>query len=149
MQQIKTLIVNTSPFGLPKYGSLNASGFDLKANVTEPVTVKPGQRMAVPTGLFVQFPEGYEIQVRPRSGLALNKGITVLNTPGTVDQDYRGEIQVILINLTREDFIIEAGDRIAQAVLCPVVQASFHEVTMEQLQSTGRAAGGFGSTGTK
>lgn len=150
MQTVKTYIFNNSKFDLPKYGSNNASGFDLRANVTETTILKPGQRLAVPTGIYVQFPEGFELQIRPRSGMALKNGVTVLNTPGTIDQDYTGEIKVILINLTREEFTINPGDRIAQAVLCPVVQAAFFQVEkLEDLQTTVRGAGGFGSTGTK
>jgi dUTP pyrophosphatase len=145
MQLIQVLVVNKSKFPLPKYQTINASGFDLQANLEEPAALKPGQRLAIPTGLFVQFPDGYEIQIRPRSGMALNHGITVLNTPGTVDADYRGEIKVILANLTREEFTVNPGDRIAQGVLCPVVQASFREV--QELDSTARGEGGFGSTG--
>jgi len=145
MQLIQVLVVNKSKFPLPKYQTINASGFDLQANLEEPAVLKPGQRLAIPTGLFVQFPDGYEIQIRPRSGMALNSGITVLNTPGTVDADYRGEIKVILANLTREEFTVNPGDRIAQGVLCPVVQASFREV--QELDSTARGEGGFGSTG--
>lgn len=149
MQTIRTLIVNTSKHSMPKYGSLNASGFDIRANVEETTILKPGQRLAVPTGLFMQFPVGYELQIRPRSGVAFKNGVTVLNSPGTIDQDYKGEIKVIMINLTREEFKIEPGDRIAQGVLGPVVQAAFVEVTMEQLEQTERGAGGFGSTGSK
>jgi dUTP pyrophosphatase len=149
MQTIRTLIVNTSKHPMPKYGSLNASGFDIRANVEETTILKPGQRLAVPTGLFMQFPVGYELQIRPRSGVAFKNGVTVLNSPGTIDQDYKGEIKVIMINLTREEFKIEPGDRIAQGVLAPVVQAAFVEVTMEQLEQTERGAGGFGSTGSK
>ena len=130
---------------LPKYESLLASGFDIRAQLDQPITLAPGKSCMVPTALSFEIPPGYEIQVRPRSGLAAKKGITVLNTPGTVDADYRGEVKAILINLSQEDFIINDQDRIAQAVLCPVLQAEFELV--EELSDTARGAGGFGSTG--
>lgn len=130
---------------LPKYESVLASGFDIRAQLDQPLIVKPGQSCMVPTGLSFEIPVGYEIQVRPRSGLAAKKSVTVLNTPGTIDADYRGEVKAILINLGQEDFIINDQDRIAQAVLCPVVQAEMQLV--EELSDTARGAGGFGSTG--
>lgn len=130
---------------LPKYESLLASGFDIRAQLDEPLTVAPGKSCMVPTGLSFEIPVGYEIQVRPRSGLAAKKAVTVLNTPGTVDADYRGEVKAILINLGEEDFVINDQDRIAQAVLCPIVQAELQLV--EELSDTARGAGGFGSTG--
>ena len=128
---------------LPHYATGGAAGMDVLS--AEAVTLKPGQRHAVATGLAMAIPEGFEIQVRPRSGLALKHGITVPNTPGTIDSDYRGELKVILINHGAEDFVIARGDRIAQLVLAPVVQAAWDEV--EELDETSRGAGGFGSTG--
>jgi len=132
---------------LPAYETPGAAGMDLRAAVPDqdPVTIRPGARALVPTGLKIAVPEGYEAQVRPRSGLAIRQGITCLNTPGTVDSDYRGEVKVILINLGEEDAVIRRGDRIAQLVICPVVQASW--VESELLDETTRGAGGFGSTG--
>ena len=132
---------------LPAYETSGASGMDLRAAVPEdePVTLKPMARHAVPTGLAFALPGGFEAQVRPRSGLAARHGITCLNTPGTIDADYRGEVKVILINLGEEDVVIRRGDRIAQLVIAPVVQASWTEV--ESLEETARGAGGFGSTG--
>lgn len=130
---------------LPAYGSTHASGFDLRAQLPEPLLLKPGQRAMVPTGLSFEIPPGFEIQVRPRSGWAAKKGVTVVNSPGTVDADYRGEVFVPLIHLGDEPMEIVDQDRMAQAVLCPVVQAAFEEVA--ELGSTDRGAGGFGSTG--
>lgn len=130
---------------LPQYESDLASGFDIRAQLTETLRVKPGQRVLVPTALAFAIPEGFEIQVRPRSGLAIKKGIGLINSPGTIDADYRGEIKIILINLGQEDFIIRDQDRIAQLVLAPVIQAEFEEV--RELPQTGRGSGGFGSTG--
>lgn len=130
---------------LPTYGSLHASGFDLVAQLPYKFTISPGERALIPTGLAFEIPPGYEIQVRPRSGWAIKKGISVVNTPGTIDADYRGEVQVGLVHLGKEPMDILPGDRIAQAVLCPVVQAELFEVT--ELSSTERGAGGFGSTG--
>ena len=132
---------------LPAYESAAAAGMDLPAAVEQELTLAPGERVLVPTGLAIALPDGYEAQVRPRSGLAARNGITVLNTPGTVDADYRGEIKVILANLGNEDFIIERGMRIAQMVIAPVVQAILQEA--ESLPETARGEGGFGSTGTK
>lgn len=130
---------------LPAYQTRDAAGFDLVAAVSEPMTLSPGERALVPTGLTMALPGGHEGQVRPRSGLAAKHGITVLNTPGTVDADYRGEVKVILINLGAEPFVIERGMRIAQMVIAPVVQVEFAEVYA--LSDTTRGAGGFGSTG--
>ena len=132
---------------LPAYETRGAAGMDLRAAVPDdaPLTLKPGARAMAPTGLTMAVPEGYEAQVRPRSGLAAKAGITCLNTPGTIDSDYRGEVKVILINLGAEDFTIRRGDRIAQLVIAPVVQAEWHEVA--DLDETSRGAGGFGSTG--
>jgi len=132
---------------LPHYGSDEAAGADLRACIDQPLTLKPGERVLVPTGLKMSIPTGYEGQVRPRSGLAAKKGITVLNTPGTIDSDYRGDVMVILINLGHEDVVLERGDRIAQLVIAPVTRASFQFV--DSLDDTQRGSGGFGSTGVK
>jgi dUTP pyrophosphatase len=134
---------------LPAYETEHAAGMDLRAAVPEdePVTLRPGDRHAVPTGLAMAIPPGFEGQVRPRSGLAFRNGVTCLNSPGTVDADYRGEVRVILINLGPEDFIVRRGDRIAQLVIAPVSRTEWREVAA--LEETGRGAGGFGSTGTR
>jgi len=144
---MKIRIVNHSKHKLPKYETIASAGMDLRANLNAPVRMKPLERVLVPTGLFMEIPEGYEAQVRPRSGLALKKGITVLNSPGTIDADYRGEIRVILINLSTEVFEISDGDRIAQMVISSHAQAQWEEV--EALTETTRGAGGFGHTGGK
>ena len=138
-------IINKSGHALPKYETSASAGMDLRASISEPLLLKPLARALVKTGLFIELPLGYEAQVRPRSGLALKKGISVLNSPGTVDADYRGEIGVILINLSNEDFVIENGERIAQMVIAKHEQAQFIEVN--ELSETTRGAGGFGSTG--
>jgi dUTP pyrophosphatase len=130
---------------LPKYKTCGSAGADICAFIKEPIVLKKGQRFAVPTGLSFEIPDGFEIQIRPRSGLALNHGVTCLNAPGTIDSDYRGEIKVILINLGDEDFTINNGERIAQMVVAPVVQCDFEIV--DELSSTLRGEGGFGSTG--
>ncbi len=130
---------------LPFYATSYAVGMDLLAAIEEDITVKPMQRVVVPTGICVEIPDGYELQVRPRSGLALKHGVTVLNSPGTIDPDYRGEIKVILINLGEKDFTIKRGDRIAQMVLCPIVRFEWEEV--QELSPTLRGESGFGSTG--
>lgn len=130
---------------LPAYGTAGAAGVDFQAAVDGPVTLKPGERVLVPTGLCVALPEGYELQVRPRSGLALKHGIMVPNSPGTIDEDYRGEIRIILINAGTEAFVIERGMRVAQGVLAPVVRMQWQECT--SLDTTERGHGGFGSTG--
>lgn len=140
-------IINKSHHPLPQYATPLSAGMDLRANITEPITLKPLERTLVPTGLFMALPESYEAQVRPRSGLALKKGITVLNTPGTIDADYRGEICVILINLSAEPFIINDGERIAQMVIAKHEQPDFIEV--KALDETERGAGGFGHSGVK
>ena len=137
-------IVNRSPFALPQYATQGSSGMDLRANVTDDVLVKSLERCLIPTGLFVELPQGYEAQVRPRSGMAIHQGITCLNSPGTVDSDYRGEIKVVLINLSNEEQRIKPGDRIAQLVVQKIEKAVWEEV--EILEETGRS-GGFGSTG--
>ncbi len=140
-------IINKSTHALPHYETLASAGMDLRANIAEAITLLPLGRTIVKTGLFIELPIGYEAQVRPRSGLAAKKGITVLNTPGTVDADYRGEIGIILVNLSNEAFVIENGERIAQLVIAKHERAEWSEV--EQLSDTSRGAGGFGSTGTK
>ena len=140
-------IVNQSPFPCPAYATEQRAGVDLKANLTESVTLHPLQRTLVPTGLFIALPAGYEAQVRPRSGLAAKHGVTVLNTPGTIDADYRGEIKVILVNLSNEPFEIVPGERIAQMVIARHEVAQWEEV--DALDSTERGEGGFGSTGKK
>ena len=144
---MKIKIVNNSQHDSPEHATSQSAGLDLRANLTESITLKPLARTLVKTGLFVELPEGYEAQVRPRSGLAYKKGITVLNSPGTIDADYRGEIGVILINLSEEEFIIENGERIAQMVIAKHEQASWIEV--KTLESSERGVGGFGSTGVK
>lgn len=143
---MKVKIVNNSGFDLPAYESIEAAGMDVRASLKSPVTLAPGERMLVPTGLRIQLPSGYECQVRPRSGLALKKGITVLNTPGTIDADYRGEIGVILINLSKEPFEINPGERVAQLVVKQFTRIEWESVT--ELDETQRGAGGFGHTGT-
>ena len=143
---MKVKFVNTSHHPLPKYETSQSAGMDLRAYLPDgPVTLRPLQRGLVKTGLFMELPEGYEAQVRPRSGLALKKGITVLNSPGTIDADYRGEICVILINLSQEDFVINDGERIAQMVIAKCEQAEVTVVT--ELSDTTRGTGGFGHTG--
>ena len=142
---MKIKIVNNSQHVSPKYATPQSAGLDLRANLAEPITLKPLARTLVKTGLFIELPEGHEAQVRPRSGLAYKKGITVLNSPGTIDADYRGEIGVILVNLSQEEFVIENGERVAQLVIAKHEQA--HWVEVENLDETDRGAGGFGSTG--
>ena len=140
-------IINKSKHSLPEYETIASAGMDLRANLETAVTLKPLERMVVKTGLFIELPIGIEAQVRPRSGLAAKKGITVLNAPGTVDADYRGEIGVILVNLSNEDFKIENGERVAQLVIAKHERAAWQQV--EVLGETERSAGGFGSTGVK
>ncbi|USD26693.1 dUTP diphosphatase [Flagellimonas marinaquae] len=144
---MKIKIINTSGHKLPHYETLASAGMDLRADIDSPITLKPLERAIVPTGLFMELPVGYEAQVRPRSGLAAKKGITVLNAPGTIDADYRGNVGVILVNLSNEDFIVENGERIAQMVIAKHERAEWEEV--ETLSETDRGEGGFGSTGTK
>lgn len=136
---------NTSPHDLPSYATPASAGMDLRANLTEAVILQPLERRLIPTGLFFEIPEGYEVQIRPRSGLAFKHGITVLNSPGTIDADYRGEIGVLLVNLSQEPFTIENGERIAQMVVAAYTQAGWTEATT--LTETERGTGGFGSTG--
>ena len=143
--QIK--IVNQSPYALPHYSTEGSSGMDLRAHLDAAVALKPLERCLVPTGLFIELPQDYEAQVRPRSGLAIRQGLTCLNTPGTVDSDYRGEIKVILINLSAEEQFIQPGDRIAQLVVQKVEKAVWQQVDI--LEATIRNSGGFGSTGKK
>lgn len=138
-------IVNQSKHPLPKYETLGAAGMDLRANLTEPITLGSLERMAIPTGLFVELPFGYEAQIRPRSGMALKQGLSVPNAPGTIDSDYRGEIKVIVINLSKEDITLRDGDRIAQMVIAKHEHADWIEVT--EIDPTNRGEGGFGSTG--
>lgn len=143
---MKIQIINKSKHALPQYATALSAGMDLRANIDTPIVLKPLQRKLVPTGLYIALPEGFEAQIRPRSGLALKKGITLLNTPGTIDADYRGEIGVIAVNLSEEDFIIEDGERIAQMVIARYEKAEWEEV--EVLSHTERGDGGFGHTGT-
>jgi dUTP pyrophosphatase len=142
---MKIKIVNHSAFDLPSYETPSSAGMDLRANISTPVTLKSLERAVIPTGLFMELPPGYEAQVRPRSGLAAKKGVTVLNSPGTVDADYRGEIGVILVNLSEAPFTVEAGDRVAQLVIARHERAEWIEG--EPLSATERGTGGFGSTG--
>ena len=142
---VKVKCVASEGAVIPEYKTAGAAGADLCALLDAPLTIPAGKSAMVPTGLFFEIPEGYEVQVRPRSGLAAKNGVTVLNTPGTIDSDYRGEIKVILINLGQADFTINSGDRIAQMIIAPVIQAKF-EIT-DSLSETERGAGGFGSTG--
>ena len=144
---LKIKVVNRGHQQLPAYATPQSAGMDLRANLDEPLTLHPFERKLVKTGLFIALPEGYEAQVRPRSGLALKYGITVLNTPGTIDADYRGEVGVLLINLSQEDFVIEDGERIAQMVIARHEQGEF--VVVEELDETERGAGGYGHTGVK
>ena len=142
---MKVQIINHSHHPLPEYATVQSAGVDLRANLDEPVVMKPMERRLIPTGLFISLPAGFEAQVRPRSGLAIKKGITVLNTPGTIDADYRGEIGVILINLSQDEFIVNDGERIAQMIIARHEQAEWIQV--ETLDETERGAGGFGHSG--
>jgi len=146
-KDMKVKVVNKGRQPLPQYATPQSAGMDLRANLDEPITLQPLERRLIPTGLYIALPEGYEAQVRPRSGLALKKGITVLNSPGTIDADYRGEIGVLLINLSQEPFIVNDGERIAQMVIARHEQGQFEEV--EVLDETERGAGGYGHTGVK
>ena len=144
---MKVQIINNSRHDLPHYSTLQSAGMDLRANLDSPIVLKPMQRCLVPTGLFIALPDGYEAQIRPRSVLALKKGVTILNTPGTIDADYRGEIGIVLVNLSNQDFVIEDGERIAQMVI-----ARYEKITWELeevLSNTERGAGGFGHSGVK
>ena len=144
---LKIQVVNRGHQQLPKYATPFSAGMDLRANLEEPIVLHPMERRLIPTGLHIALPEGYEAQVRPRSGLALKKGITVLNSPGTIDADYRGEVGVLLINLSQEDFVVNDGERIAQMVIARHEQGEF--ILVEQLDETERGEGGYGHTGVK
>jgi len=144
---VKVNIINQSKHSAPQYETSSSAGMDVRANIDTPIVLKPFERALVKTGLFLELPQGVECQVRPRSGLAFKNGITVLNAPGTIDADYRGEVGVILINLSNEEFIIQDGERIAQLVFAKHEQVEFIEV--QSLSETERGAGGFGSTGVK
>lgn len=147
MKKIKVEVINKSGNALPQYATALSAGLDIRADLEEPIVLQPLERIAVPTGLYIALPEGYEAQMRPRSGLALKHGITLLNTPGTIDADYRGEIKVILANLSNKPFTIESGERICQMVVAKHEQVEWELV--EYLEETERGAGGFGHTGTK
>ena len=142
---VEVKIVNTSNNPLPEYATAGASGMDLRADITAPVILQPLERKLVPTGIYIELPEGFEVQVRPRSGLAVKQGITCLNSPGTIDSDYRGEIKIVLVNLSSEEQVINPGDRVAQLVLQKVEKIRWQQVTI--LTETIRNDGGFGSTG--
>jgi dUTP pyrophosphatase len=142
---MKIRIKNTSSHAAPEYATAHSAGMDLRASLTEEVTLQPLERRLIPTGLFFEIPEGYEVQIRPRSGLAFKNGVTVLNAPGTIDADYRGEIGVLLVNLSNEPFVVKDGERVAQMVVAPYTQAGWEEVN--ELTDTLRGTGGFGSTG--
>lgn len=144
---MKIKIINKSRHILPSYATHASAGMDLRANLDSPIVLRSLERTLVPTGLFIELPIGYEAQIRPRSGLAFKNGLTVLNSPGTIDADYRGEVKVILVNLSKEDFTINDGERIAQMIIAKHEQAEWVEV--EELQESDRGAGGFGSTGKK
>lgn len=144
---MKVKIINKSGFELPRYETEGAAGFDLRATVDKTIVLAHGERALIDTGLYVSIPKGYELQIRPRSGLAIKQGITVLNSPGTVDSDFRNEIKIILINLSYGFFKINSGDRIAQGIISPIIQAEWEEV--EELDTTIRGLNGFGSTGIK
>jgi dUTP pyrophosphatase len=144
---MKVKIINRSKNALPQYETVGSAGMDLRADISETITLKPLERTLVPTGLFIELPQGYEAQIRPRSGLAAKKGISIPNSPGTIDSDYRGEIKVIVINLSSETQIIEPAERVAQMVIAKYEQIQWNEV--ESLEDSERGAGGFGSTGVK
>jgi dUTP pyrophosphatase len=145
MSAIQVKIINQSSNPLPEYATAGSSGMDIRANLEIPQTLQPLERVLIPTGLFIELPAGYEAQIRPRSGLAIKHGITCLNTPGTIDSDYRGEIKIILINLSREEQVIHHGDRIAQMIIQKVERIGWQET--DELEVTTRNAGGFGHTG--
>ncbi|NDP22765.1 MAG: dUTP diphosphatase [Paludibacter sp.] len=144
---MKIKIVNRSKHSLPEYATPLSAGMDLRANIAEPIVLNPLERKLIPTGLFIELPAGFEAQIRPRSGLAIKKGVTVLNSPGTIDADYRGEVCIILVNLSNEVFVINDGERICQMIIAAHGQAEWMEV--EELGETDRGAGGFGHTGKK
>jgi dUTP pyrophosphatase len=147
MAAIQLKVINQSEHALPEYATILSAGLDLKANLSESILLKPLQRYLIPTGLFIELPAGFEAQIRPRSGLAFKHGLTVLNSPGTIDADYRGEIKVLLVNLSETDFMVNNGERIAQMVIAKHEQIIWEPVI--QLEKSDRGAGGFGSTGTK
>ena len=144
---VKIKIVNKGQQPLPTYATAQSAGMDLRANIDEPIILRPMERQLIPTGLYMALPEGFEAQVRPRSGLALKHGITVLNTPGTIDADYRGELKVLLVNFSNTDFVINAGERVAQMVIARYEKVDFEQVI--ELDDTERGAGGYGHTGVK
>lgn len=144
---MKIKVINRSSFDLPQYETALAAGLDMKADIREEIVLKPLERVLVPTGIYVEIPEGYEIQVRPRSGMAAKFGLTVLNSPGTIDPDYRGEIKVILANVSQDEYVLKPGERVAQMVVARFERIEWEQV--EALSETGRGAGGFGHTGTK
>jgi dUTP pyrophosphatase len=145
MERLKVRIVNRSGHGLPEYGTEMAAGMDIRASLKEPVVLKPGERKLIPTGLYIELPEGFEAQIRHRSGLAFKRGITVLNTPGTIDADYRGEIEIIIFNLSDQDFIVNDGDRICQMIVSKHERVEW--IDAERVNATNRGTGGFGHTG--
>lgn len=145
MQKVKVRIINQSAFPLPEYATSGSAGMDVRANIQSPITLKSLERTLVSTGLFIELPEGYEAQIRPRSGLAIKRGLTLLNTPGTIDADYRGEIKVIMANLSGEEQQIQPGERIAQMIIAPYLQIEWETATL--LSETNRGEGGFGHTG--
>ena len=147
MAAIQLKVINQSEHALPEYATILSAGLDLKANLSESILLKPLQRTLIPTGLFIELPAGFEAQIRPRSGLAFKHGLTVLNSPGTIDADYRGEIKVLLVNLSETDFIVNNGERIAQMVIAKHEQIIWEPVI--QLEKSNRGSGGFGSTGNK
>ena len=147
MSKVKVRIINESSNPLPEYATEGSAGMDLRANLTEPVTLRPMERLLIPTGIFIELPDDYEAQVRPRSGLAIKYGITCVNSPGTVDADYRGELKVVLINLSNEEHTIVHGDRIAQMVIHKVEKVKWKQV--KKISGTGRGDGGFGHTGKR
>lgn len=144
---VKVSIINRSHHALPSYSTPLSAGMDIRANLNEPITLQPGERRLIPTGIFIALPEGYEAQIRPRSGLALKHGITVLNSPGTIDADYRGEVGIILINHSDKAFVIEDGERVGQMVVAQYSRVEWNET--DSLDETERGAGGFGHTGVK
>ena len=144
---MKVKIINRSKNKLPEYATIHSAGIDLKADLNEEIIIRSLERVLIPTGIFIEVPEGYEAQIRPRSGLSIKSGISVLNTPGTIDADYRGEIKVILINLSKEDFVVKNGDRICQMIISKYERVQLEEV--KELSETTRGKGGFGHTGSK
>lgn len=144
---MKVKIINKSDNPLPLYETTGSAGLDLRAFLSEPVTIKPNERILIPTGLYIELPKGYEAQIRPRSGMAVKNGLTLLNTPGTIDSDYRGEIKIIMINLSSKSQVIESGNRIAQMIINQFSRIEWEEVN--ELMETGRGGGGFGHTGSE